>query len=82
MAKTYYTLASRDNGTWGVAFGDYSRTVVQDELADMRDNGYARSDLKIVKTADSQPEIDYAIAQLNGNTARHRWTNDGYAFTV
>lgn len=71
MARTYYTLVTRDwndgakaMGPWTPQFGDYDREVVQDEREEYL-NEYAASDLKIVTSGDTQAEIDERIAKLN-----------------
>lgn len=74
-SKRYYSLAmSLDNGiTWGPDFGDYSRSVVQQELTDRKASGDhdPRTCYKIISSGDTQAEIDTAIAKLNPSpTAR------------
>jgi hypothetical protein len=63
MEKSYYVLATREDGAWGVHFGDYDRAVVEQEQADC---GLPRSRTRIARTGDSQASIDAAIAKLNG----------------
>lgn len=62
---TYYTLAVRENGTWGAQFGDYDRETVAEEKIDYADHGYLARDLKIIRTGDNQTDIDAAIAAMN-----------------
>ena len=48
----YYTLAQRVDGNWYPQFGDYDRSVVQDELQDYRDHDVRAKDLMIVTCDD------------------------------
>lgn len=70
MGKPYFTLAERTpDGPWGPQFGDYDKEVVEDERRDMLYSGAGRlrgKDLRIVRSGDTQAEIDAAIAKLNG----------------
>lgn len=66
MSTTYYTLAVREDGVWAPQFGDYDRDVVADEKLDYRDHGYSARDLKIIRTGDTQADIDARIAAMNG----------------
>src|SRR3974390_2990724 len=55
MSKRYHVLLTRDDGgAWGVAFGDYDRTTVDEERADYRDHDWRARDLKIITTVDRQ----------------------------
>ena len=63
--RKYYILAVREDGRWGVQFGDYDRKVVVDEQLEYWDKGYRRRDTMIVETMDGQHAIDVAIALLN-----------------
>jgi hypothetical protein len=76
MAKKYYTLAVRWSATdaWSPEFGDYSRTVVKDEQADMRDGSNPPHASKIISSGDTQAEINAAIAALNGAAAPARYS--------
>lgn len=67
MAKTYYTLLSRENkqSRWAIEFGDYSRAVVRQERDDMKDGAYCDYAFKIIETSDAQVSIDAAVAALN-----------------
>jgi hypothetical protein len=69
--RAYFTLLERDttSAPWGIAFGDYCRTVV---VTEMWDHIYAadaapRPDQRwtIIRTGDTQAEIDAAVAALN-----------------
>jgi hypothetical protein len=62
---TYYTLAVREDGVWGPQFGDYDRETVVDEKIDYQDHGYSVRDLKIIRTGDTQADIDARIAAMN-----------------
>lgn len=70
MGKPYFTLVERTpDGPWGPQFGDYDKQCVEDERADMLYAGAGRiraKDLRIVRSGDTQAEIDAAIAKLNG----------------
>lgn len=68
----YYTLVRKHLGTWGIEFGDYTKSVVIAEEKDMRD--YAKNqgekvtkrDFLILKTETyMQSEIDLELAKLN-----------------
>lgn len=62
---TYYTLAVREDGVWGPDFGDYDRDTVVDEKLDYQDRGYSARDLKIIRTGDTQADVDARIAAMN-----------------
>jgi hypothetical protein len=64
--KTYFTLAVREDGRWAPQFGDYSRSVVAEELDDYLSRDVRRGDLKVVRSGDTQASIDAAIAELQG----------------
>ena len=66
MPHRYFTLLHREaDGVWAIEFGDYSRSVVQDELEDARySNDWRKSDLRIIQTSD-QACINAAVAALN-----------------
>ena len=64
----YYTLLIKNIETnlWGVEFGDFDRETVEDEKDYWRDSeGYMGSRIKIIKTSESQKEIDEIVAILN-----------------
>jgi len=69
MAKTYYTLVTRDDdkSPWAIHFGDYDRATVADEADDLYDEGLGvrRKNLKIVKSGDRQADIDAVVRRLN-----------------
>jgi hypothetical protein len=63
--KKYYTLVTNEDGAgWAPQFGDYDREVVEAEVEDSYDD-IPRRYVKIIRTGDSQAEIDAAIAKLN-----------------
>lgn len=68
-AMSYYTLLIRDDKTspWRIEFGDYSKSVVQDERDDIHyNNGDKLTDMMIIETDNSgQRVIDAAVAKLN-----------------
>ena len=59
--KTYYTLVVLEDGTWAIAFGDYSRAVVAQE----REDSYPDDKCKIIKTDHAQSAIETGVARLN-----------------
>lgn len=66
MARTYYTLCTRDNGVWSPQFGDYDRDTVTDEADDLYyGREYKRRDLKVIATKPDQASINAAVAKLN-----------------
>lgn len=60
--RKYFTLAVREDSVWGIAFGDYDRSVVAEEASSYR---LPRRDRKILCTGETQAEIDAAIKDLN-----------------
>lgn len=70
MSRPYFTLCERaPDSAWAPQFGDYDKQCVEDERADMLYAGAGRiraKDLRIVRSGDTQAEIDAAIAKLNG----------------
>jgi hypothetical protein len=66
-SRTYYTLLTRDNATapWQIAFGDYSRKVVELEWDDMVRRPERRRNLRIIATGETQADIDAAVLKLN-----------------
>jgi len=64
-ARRYHSLLIRENGTWGIHFGDFDKEVVQQELVDLRDGGTKGKDLFIVTTGPLQADIDAKVASLN-----------------
>lgn len=63
--RAYFSLLSKVDGKWSVQFGDYDRSVVEDEKSDLLDSEEGIK-LKIVKTDDSQAAIEAKLASLNG----------------
>lgn len=64
--KKYYTLLIRHskNDPWAIDFGDYSRSVVEEERQ-MNDDWRPCPQQKIIRTGDTQQEIDAAVRKLN-----------------
>lgn len=60
----YYTLVTKERGDqrhWCIQFGDYDRSVVQQE----REDSYAGQPARIVKTKTcKQAEIENAVGRL------------------
>ena len=70
MTRPYYTLVAYnwENDRWYPEFGDYDKSVVQDELDDMNRGyqGTPKRHLKIIKTdSDDQKTINTVIRQFN-----------------
>lgn len=69
MARKYFILVSnfaKDDDLWSMEFGDYSRAVVAQEMADMKDSDHMGFNFRIVTVnGDSQAAIDSAITTLN-----------------
>lgn len=71
MARTYYTLITRDwdneageMGPWSPQFGDYDRETVQDEREEYL-NEYSSRDVKIIMSKDDQASINARVAKEN-----------------
>ena len=68
---TYYTLAvySIDHSKWFVEFGDYDRSLVNEEMEYLNEGYQAilKKNMKIIKTSDDQSEINRAIDIANGS---------------
>lgn len=64
MKKSYYSLIVRfdEFDTFSVQFGDYDKSVVQDECEEYSGNCYQ---VKIIKTAPEQASIMAKVAELN-----------------
>lgn len=69
--KKYYTLLESINGAlFTPEFGDYEKDVVEDERDDMKaraeltDDG-THTEYKIIRTGETQTEIDNEIARIN-----------------
>ncbi|MNZ81401.1 hypothetical protein D3C78_1000650 [compost metagenome] len=65
--KAYYSLLSRedDASPWTIEFGDYDKECVESEKEEYRDKGVKATNLKIIRTDDSQAAINAKVAQLN-----------------
>jgi len=64
--KPYYTLVVRDADNplyWSPEFGDYDKSVVEDERIAMMDDPFVK--VRIIRTMDDQASIDAAVAALN-----------------
>ena len=70
----YYTLLVKEDGKWGISFGDYCKNIVIDEYNDAREQGYHRHSLQIIQTEESQAAINRAVQQLNMTTDQHKQT--------
>ena len=70
MKKAYYTLMvyNTEHNKWYQEFGDYSKAVVQSELEHLNEGyeGILKQNMKIVKSGDTQSEIDIIINKANG----------------
>tara|TARA_R100000951_G_C2621583_1_gene174659 strand:+ start:605 stop:832 length:228 start_codon:yes stop_codon:yes gene_type:complete len=71
MNTPYYTLVvyDIDHNKWYAEFGDYDKSVVQDEMNDLN-YGYQsilKKNMKIIKTSVDQSEINKAIDIVNGS---------------
>jgi hypothetical protein len=66
-SRAYYTLAVREDGQWSPQFGDYSKSVVEQERDDICDGygGPKKKDTRILKTGARQAELNAAIRALN-----------------
>lgn len=70
MTTPYFTLIERDStdDMWRIAFGDYVRSVVQDEMRDMKDRARIEKTgalFRIIRTDEAQAAIDAEVAKLN-----------------
>lgn len=66
--RKYHTLVSIDGSPgclWAIEFGDYDRANVEAEYQEFRDNGWKKSELKIITTGDKQADILAALETLN-----------------
>ena len=70
MKKAYYTLMvyNTEHNKWYQEFGDYSKAVVRSELEHLNEGyeGILKQNMKIVKSGDTQSEIDSIINKVNG----------------
>jgi len=70
MNDLYYVLLVREDGRWGVQFGDFSRSAVHFERDEYRDKDVRRRDLAILTfqtiggKAPLQADIDKAVARF------------------
>lgn len=65
MAKYFYLLEKVDNGGWAVAFGDYDKSVVDDEADAYHQSGFLKKNLKIISCQDNPEAAKEAIDKLN-----------------
>lgn len=63
--RTYYSLLEMQDGQWAIAFGDYERAVVRQELLDLKEGAGRKTRYMIVETMDDQASIDAAVAHYN-----------------
>lgn len=65
--RPYYTLLIRDHFSdeWQMHFGDYNQSVVDQERDDMRESGYLKKNLRIIRTAARRAAIEQAVEALN-----------------
>ncbi len=65
MARKYHVLLVREDGNWTIEFGDYDKSVVQDERQDKRDHDVKAKDLHILTVdGDTQADIDAAVKEF------------------
>ena len=65
MARKYHVLLVREDGNWTIDFGDYDKSVVQDERQDKRDHDIKAKDLHILTVdGDTQAAIDAAVNEF------------------
>lgn len=74
MARRYHSLLVREGGRWGIEYGSYDRSEMEEERGDMIDplnveRRLAR-DVRIITTGETQAEIDAAVARLNAEGTR------------
>ncbi len=68
MARAYHLLLSRDSASepFGIAFGDYDRSVVVAERLAYRDQGFRAKDLRVVTSnTDNQSACNYVCRYEN-----------------
>jgi len=77
MARQYYTLLQYDpavyvggaiatRGYWAIAFGDYERATVEQELSDVADSECKpKRFFKIIRTSDRATDIAAKVARIN-----------------
>jgi len=70
MKKAYYILMvyNTEHNKWYQEFGDYDKSVVQSEFEHFPEGyeGILKKNMKIVKSGDTQSEIDSIINKANG----------------
>jgi len=69
MSRIYDTILTRDDAhsPWGVHAGFWAedRDDMIEEINDLLDSGYRRSQIKVIYTDGSQAQIDKLVAELN-----------------
>jgi hypothetical protein len=68
VMRKYYTLAIREDGVWTPQFGDYNRSVVEEErsyVVGHPSGEVKKKDTKVICSGSSQASINAAIAKLN-----------------
>lgn len=66
--RPYYILVVKQEGRWGVEFGDYDRQTVEQEREDVcyQHDGPQKQNTRVVMAASSkQAAIDTAVSKLN-----------------
>lgn len=79
--KKYFSLLQRIDGRWTIQFGDYVKSVVNQEKIDMidSDDSLKSRDFTIITTSDDQASINAAVEALNA--AQHdQHVQDGEAY--
>tara|TARA_R100001463_G_scaffold125568_1_gene183052 strand:- start:804 stop:1022 length:219 start_codon:yes stop_codon:yes gene_type:complete len=70
MRKAYFSLMvyNTDHNKWYQEFGDYDKAVVQSELDHLHESydGILKQHMAIVKSGDTQIEINNVIKKVNG----------------
>jgi hypothetical protein len=61
MPRKYHTLVEKEGDQWCIAFGDYDRRTVEQEMHS-QDIGFVG---RIITTNDDQASIDAAVSALN-----------------
>lgn len=66
MARAYYSVLIKDEkgDKWAIEFGDYDRTVANEEAQVYREAGTVYA-VKVIKTAPNREAIEAAVATLN-----------------
>lgn len=71
--QKYFTLFvyeqnTQMHGKWVNHFGDYNKSVVQEEMENLHYgwDSIKKKNMRIVKTSDDQADIDAALNKLNG----------------